>query len=125
MGYGSENLVIKQKLEDAIEYAYCVFRKFPKSERFTVIADAARIVAGSGTVARTPGCGPRASVALARVRATSSGCVPLFTNQRLSRGSGQNKLVGGDRVVAIQYQDFWPIVLGGAIIFILVMMLRR
>ena len=42
MGYGSENLIIKQKLEDAIEYAYCVFRKFPKSERFTAIADAVR-----------------------------------------------------------------------------------
>lgn len=42
MGYGSENLVILQKLEDAIEYAYCVFRKFPKSERFTAIADAVR-----------------------------------------------------------------------------------
>lgn len=39
MGYGSENLVILQKLEDAIEYAYCVFRKFPKSERFTLVAD--------------------------------------------------------------------------------------
>ena len=34
MGYGSENLIIKQKLEDAIEYSYCVFRHFPKSERF-------------------------------------------------------------------------------------------
>jgi hypothetical protein len=26
MGYGSENLIIKQKLEDAIKYSYCVFR---------------------------------------------------------------------------------------------------
>lgn len=26
MGYGSENLIIKQKLEDAIEYSYCVFQ---------------------------------------------------------------------------------------------------
>ena len=39
MVYGSENLIIKQKLEDAIEYSYCVFRHFPKSERFTLVAD--------------------------------------------------------------------------------------
>ena len=39
MGYGSENLIIKQKLEDAIEYSYCVFRHFPKAERFTLVAD--------------------------------------------------------------------------------------
>lgn len=39
MGFGSENLIIKQKLEDAIEYTYCVFRHFPKSERFTLVAD--------------------------------------------------------------------------------------
>jgi hypothetical protein len=26
MVYGSENLIIKQKLEDAIEYSYCVFQ---------------------------------------------------------------------------------------------------
>ena len=42
MGYGSENLIIKQKLEDAIEYSYCVFRHFPKSERFTLVADLKR-----------------------------------------------------------------------------------
>ena len=42
MGYGSENLIIKQKLEDAIEYSYCVFRHFPKSERFTIVADLKR-----------------------------------------------------------------------------------
>ena len=36
MGYGSENLIIKQKLEDAIEYSYCVFRHFSKAERFTL-----------------------------------------------------------------------------------------
>lgn len=39
MGYGSENLIIKQKLEDAIEYSYCVFRHFPPAERFTLVAD--------------------------------------------------------------------------------------
>lgn len=37
-----DNLIIKQKLEDAIEYAYCVFRHFPKSERFTLVADLKR-----------------------------------------------------------------------------------
>ena len=36
------NLIIKQKLEDTIEYAYCVFRHFPKSERFTLVADLKR-----------------------------------------------------------------------------------
>ena len=34
-----DNLIIKQKLEDTIEYAYGVFRHFPKSERFTLVAD--------------------------------------------------------------------------------------
>ena len=42
MGYGSENLIIKQKLEDAIEYSYCVFQHFPKAERFTLVADLKR-----------------------------------------------------------------------------------
>lgn len=37
-----DNLIIKQKLEDTIEYAYCVFRHFPKSERFTLVADMKR-----------------------------------------------------------------------------------
>ena len=38
MGFGCENLIIKQKLEDAIEYSYCVFQHFPKAERFTLVA---------------------------------------------------------------------------------------
>ena len=37
-----DNLIIRKKLEDAIEYAYCVFRHFPKSERFTLVADMKR-----------------------------------------------------------------------------------
>ena len=37
-----DNLIIKQKLEDTIEYAYGVFRHFPKSERFTLVADLKR-----------------------------------------------------------------------------------
>ena len=37
-----ENLIIKQKLEDTIEYAYGVFRHFPKSEKFTLVADLKR-----------------------------------------------------------------------------------
>ncbi len=37
-----ENLIIKQKLEDAIQYAYCAFRRFPKSERFVLVADLKR-----------------------------------------------------------------------------------
>ena len=36
------NLIIKQKLEDTIEYAYGVFRHFPKSEKFTLVADLKR-----------------------------------------------------------------------------------
>lgn len=42
MGFGCENLIIKQKLEDAIEYSYIVFQHFPKSERFTLVADLKR-----------------------------------------------------------------------------------
>ena len=37
-----DNLIIRKKLEDVIEYAYCVFRHFPKSERFTLVADMKR-----------------------------------------------------------------------------------
>ena len=37
-----ENLIIKQKLEDATQYAYCAFRRFPKSERFVLVADLKR-----------------------------------------------------------------------------------
>ena len=37
MVYGSENLIIKQKLEDAIEYSYCVFRHFPKAEMILIV----------------------------------------------------------------------------------------
>ena len=35
----TQNLIIKQKLEDAIQYAYVAFKRFPKSERFTLVAD--------------------------------------------------------------------------------------
>lgn len=35
----AENLKIKQKTEDAIEYLYIALKHFPKSERFTLCAD--------------------------------------------------------------------------------------
>ena len=53
----------------------------------TYRASAARVVAGAGAVARTAGCGARSSMTLVRSRATASGCVPLFYEERHSRGS--------------------------------------
>ena len=39
---GTETLKIKAKTEDLIKYAYCAFAHFPKSEKFTLVADLKR-----------------------------------------------------------------------------------
>ena len=47
MGYGSENLIIKQKLEDAIEYSYCVFRHLKRRKMMIPKDKLLHFVAGS------------------------------------------------------------------------------
>jgi hypothetical protein len=47
MGYGSENLIIKQKLEDAIEYSYCVFQHLKRRKMMIPKDKLLHFVAGS------------------------------------------------------------------------------